>query len=287
MTPDISEFSYGFALTHELLAQIGPLRAAPIFPSLIEEGRLGGGYDVKLDAPGLPLYLQFKRSDCMTRATARELSQFNLPLALPFYRMKITERHRSAQHEMLLQLDDGINQVFYAAPRFHTITELNQAWNASAVSARSLFTRPQDIGPLDYSSHHVAFDETQRFLCSKPKELRAFNQEQLQTLLKERLQSDTRPLRAGPIAEWWQRLGQAVARAHKEGIEVIDAEELQRDVFTSPLTAQLPVTPQLPIIPPASRKALPRDSDDEQLLQKLAESALQIFGAQFFVVQNI
>jgi len=47
MTPDISEFSYGFALTHELIALAGePLRAAPIFPSLIEEGRAGGGYDV-------------------------------------------------------------------------------------------------------------------------------------------------------------------------------------------------------------------------------------------------
>jgi len=71
MTPDISEFSYGFALTHELIALAGePLRAAPIFPSLIEEGRAGGGYDVHLDVPGFPLFLQFKRSDCMVRRSA-------------------------------------------------------------------------------------------------------------------------------------------------------------------------------------------------------------------------
>jgi hypothetical protein len=44
MTPEISEFSYGFALTHELITLAGqPLRAAPIFSSLIEEGRAGGG----------------------------------------------------------------------------------------------------------------------------------------------------------------------------------------------------------------------------------------------------
>jgi len=48
------------------------LSAAPIFPSLIEEGKAGGGYDVKLDWPFAPLYLQFKRSECMTRRSARE-----------------------------------------------------------------------------------------------------------------------------------------------------------------------------------------------------------------------
>src|SRR5262249_10714370 len=129
MTPDLSEFSYGFALTHELVGRIGPLRAAPIFPSLLEEGKAGGGYDVNLNAPGFPLYLQFKRADCMTRSSAREIAQFGLPLNLPYYRMKVTERKRSAQHELLLELDDGNNQVFYASPCFHTVPELNDAWN--------------------------------------------------------------------------------------------------------------------------------------------------------------
>ena len=77
MTPEISEFSYGFALTNELVGW-APLAAAPIFPSLLEEGKAGGGYDVHLDAPGTPLYLQFKRSDCMKRKSAKEISQHKL-----------------------------------------------------------------------------------------------------------------------------------------------------------------------------------------------------------------
>ena len=133
MTPDISEFSYGFALTQELIKIADPLRAAPIFPSLIEEGRAGGGYDVNLDIPGFPLFIQFKRSDCMKRRSAREAAPpFNLNP--PFYRMKITERSRSAQHEMLLDLDDGTNEVFYAAPLFHTVEELNAAYGSVTVS---------------------------------------------------------------------------------------------------------------------------------------------------------
>ena len=55
MTPEISEFSYGFALTNEIVAWV-PLKIARVFPSLIEEGKKGG-YDLMLDMPGVPLYL--------------------------------------------------------------------------------------------------------------------------------------------------------------------------------------------------------------------------------------
>ena len=66
MKPQISEFSYGYALTDELIHWHGTnLTAAPIFPSLYQEGQVGGGYDLMLQRPGLPLFLQFKLADCM------------------------------------------------------------------------------------------------------------------------------------------------------------------------------------------------------------------------------
>jgi hypothetical protein len=76
MTPTVSEFSYGFALTNELIGLAGePIRIAPLFPSLVEEGRTGDGYDVNPEVPGFPLFLQFERSDCMVRSTTRELME--------------------------------------------------------------------------------------------------------------------------------------------------------------------------------------------------------------------
>ncbi len=67
MKPDISEFSYAYALVEDLIVwQKTSLTAAPIFPSLIKEGRSGGGYDVRLDRPSIPLFLQFRLSDYMT-----------------------------------------------------------------------------------------------------------------------------------------------------------------------------------------------------------------------------
>lgn len=142
MVPEISEFSYGFALTNEIVAW-APLKIAPLFPSLIEEGRKGGGYYVMLDMPGVPLYLQFKRAYRMTRSTVKEVKKYKKRLKIPFHRFYITDSGTSNQHTMLLELDDGKNNVFYAAPRFDRIVEINDAWTAKEVTERSIFVRPQ------------------------------------------------------------------------------------------------------------------------------------------------
>ena len=254
MTPDISEFSYGFALTHELIALAGvPLRAAPIFPSLIEEGKAGGGYDVNLDIPGFPLFLQFKRSDCMVSRNAKEIQQgYNFDL--PFYRLKITERWRSAQHDMLLDLDSGTNEVFYAAPRFHTIKDLNDAYLASAVSHRSFYIRPRDIGQLDNDSHHVAFDETTFRLFSEPREVEGIRGETFLAILQRRRIADDRPLRGGPLDD---------VLSHVE--RLLRDRDLPTDIADGG-----------------------RPGKDEELrkLRRLADFSLRYFGTQLFIVQD-
>jgi hypothetical protein len=147
MKPDISEFSYGYALTDELIHWHGTsLTAAPVFPSLYQEGQTGGGYDVMLQRPGLPLFLQFKLSDCMIRSSAQEVQDglFNVP----YYRMHIRPARHSEQHEMLLDLESRGNEVYYLAPAFHTPEELNDSYLTHQVRARSLWLRPSIIGPL-------------------------------------------------------------------------------------------------------------------------------------------
>ena len=60
---------------------------------------------MRLDAPGVPLFLQFKRSECMRTRGAKEISKHKLSLNSPFYRFRVTERRRSLQHELLLELE--------------------------------------------------------------------------------------------------------------------------------------------------------------------------------------
>jgi len=196
MLPEISEFSYGFALTNELVGW-AELSAAPVFPSLIEEGKAGGGYDVKLDRPGAPLYLQFKRSEYMSRRSAKEFQKVQDQggmLAVPFYRFAITEAAKSDQHELLLALDNSSNHVFYVAPRFHRVSEINDAWSASAVASRSVFVSPTEIGSLDEERHAVAFDPSGSWICSDPRPLHTLNSRDVLEKLRSSLREDDRPL---------------------------------------------------------------------------------------------
>jgi hypothetical protein len=281
MIPEISEFSYGFALTNEIVGWTA-LKAAPVFPSLIEEGKKGGGYDVKLDMPGIPLYLQFKRADGMLRNTARELSQHGLPLALPFYRFPITQAKKSQQHELLLELDDGTNEVYYAAPRFHELDEINQAWSKQTVAAKSIFVRPRDIGSLDAEAHHVSFDRHRAFLCSNPREVEYSSVVQLVGRLAERLAEDKRPLR-----EKLQELNSSLDHAWQRGKDQLlgIASDYSLSVPRSPVA-----TPENESELAASNIAIRQPApigEDYRPLRQLADNAAKLFNSQLVVVQPL
>jgi hypothetical protein len=168
MLPDISEFSYGYAITDELIHWHGTgLTAAPVFPSSFQEGQKGGGWDVKLDRPGIPLFLQFKLSHFMTRRSAQECQ--NGLFQPPFYRMPVRPLKHSNQHQMLLDLESSGNEVYYSAPAFYKPEELNDAYLTHNVKNRSIWVRPSWIGALpDMDDHHIAFQfNGSKYFCSK------------------------------------------------------------------------------------------------------------------------
>jgi hypothetical protein len=282
MIPQISEFSYGFALTNEIAAW-APLKIAPIFPSLIEEGKKGGGYDVKLDMPGVPLYLQFKRGYRMTRRTAKEVKQYKKRLKIPFHRFYITDSGTSDQHTMLLALDDGKSDVYYAAPRFDRIAEINVAWAAKEVAERSIFVRPQDIGELDDEMHHVAYDADRTFLCSEPEQIKAISAAQLVEKLLGRLQEDSRPLRDTVSAlsvnadEAAKRAETRIRQRWAEKAGMIGLPQAV-DFFGSSPSALSP-PPRVPLREPAPL------SEPNRKLRELADKAYKTFDVQLVIVQ--
>jgi hypothetical protein len=152
-----SEFSYGYCLTEDLIVGQGtPITAAPVFPSLIQEGQVGMGYDVAFARPGIPLFLQFKLVHQMVRGTANEVKKGHFQE--PFYRMHLRSKKISDQHESLLSLEQAGNEVFYVAPSFHTTADLNTNYAQRRVWNRSFRIMPSSIGPLpDEKAHHVTF----------------------------------------------------------------------------------------------------------------------------------
>jgi hypothetical protein len=166
-----SEFSYGFALTYEIAEAFHDVLPVPRFPSQLEEGQEGGGFDVNIDVPGMPLFLQFKVSERMERASAKEWERFGQQ----YYRFKLHARRHSDQHQMLLDLEAQGNLVYYAAPTFHRAENLNEAFRDRAVFNRTVFVRPMDLGPLpDDNEHCVAFLPGAHTgqMCSEPRTIR-------------------------------------------------------------------------------------------------------------------
>ena len=177
MLPDISEFSYGFALTSELLGTAGLKSvAAPIFPSLKDEGELG--YDVKIQLVGSPIFVQFKLCSCMVRSSSKTSGH----LAVSHYRMHLRPRKHSKQHDLLMRLEAKGNEVYYAAPEFHLPEELNEAYMNKVVRYRTAFFRPLAIGTLpDEHEHFVGFEKglTFGYLFSEPIKIQRENPEYL------------------------------------------------------------------------------------------------------------
>jgi len=152
-----SEFTYGFALTNELV-NVGnpPILSAPIFPSLIAEGR-AGGYDVMLDRPGKPIFIQFKLSRLIRGRRAMEFQRREF--WTPFYRMAFRARARSWQHELLVDLESqNGGGVFYIAPAFHLLSQLNAHYERRQIVMNSRRVRPSEANiPDDQREHWLSF----------------------------------------------------------------------------------------------------------------------------------
>jgi len=150
---NFSEFSYGYALTEKLISWAGTaLVAAPIFPSLIEEGQTGG-YDLNLTFPGIVLFLQFKLSRLMGKRASEYRKRI---LDVPFYRVEL-RTGVSRQHELLLKLEKSYKWVYYVAPTFHEVADLNDAYLKGQILDRSILVAPSAIGPLpDAKPHHLS-----------------------------------------------------------------------------------------------------------------------------------
>jgi len=289
MTPEISEFSYGFALTNEIVGWT-PLKIAPIFPSLIEEGKTGGGYDVKLDIPGIPLYLQFKRADCMVRKNATEfIKNPTIALSKPFYRFKITESGKSNQHRLLLELSKNPGaSVFYAAPRFHKLVEINQAWDTNEVASRSIFISPTAIGTLNAESHHVAYDNQNAFLFSEPKNIQFLTSYDLLSFMQRQLDTEIKPLK-DTIPTMISNLDNAIHRvetgilneqkrlSHGERLLIPTAAIESADTIESLSSIAKPIS---------TRQSRPL-SGSEQQLRQLSDKAAKRFNTQLIIIQKV
>lgn len=207
-----TEFSFGYAFTENLIRSASAATGgAPYFPNLILEGRFG--YDVRIDFPGVPLYLQYKLPHLMVKDTAGEISRHSLRgIATPFFRMHLMKRSVSRQHQLLVDLEhQHPHSVYYATPELRTNDSFNSAYTSASVHLRSALFSPNDIGLLpDNDPHVVAYrdDLPYAWFCSHPREIRVFRfqdvADRLQTAFEERRYRTVREMARPSLEELMQ-----------------------------------------------------------------------------------
>ena len=163
MTPDFSEFSYGFAFTHEYVNRNPGLSAAPDLPSQIKEAETG--YDLKLGYQGHPKYFQFKLSAYLNRRNAIHWHDH----LRPHYRVRLRTRPRpnrpggTDQHSQLKRLAETVDDVFYVAPRFHSKGEFDRFFLRGTVTHNSLWAPLKNLlWVSDNKVHYMTFTRDQK-----------------------------------------------------------------------------------------------------------------------------
>lgn len=312
MRAEFSEFTFGFSVVQELTTALG-CTAVPVFPSLIEEGQSGGGYDVKMNLGAVPFYVQFKLSEHLKTNNAKEAKVASSPLIAPFRRFPITSSITSKQHEMLVALNAKHDHVYYCAPDYVTNAALNALWQAGASANRSVYVKPADIGPItDGEKHTVCFDHTSLakdtcYFFSSPQKLATHPLTSLRASVQSALTGSTRPLR-DLLPEWLSGFDEARDEAdafHGKRVEAIyklqekrrsarEADRLSDDfnvayrriedgLFASEFIDDVEN------LPPAFRTPRARESEpdpDRDNLMTLAQRAASEFGVQTFILQR-
>jgi hypothetical protein len=171
MKRKVSEFSYGFVLTHELTSVFGYLPTESLKTSTLKKRKKVEIEEESKNIPrGYPLFLQFKASEFMKRRNAGESKL----VGLPYFRFALHRKTQSNQHQLLIELENRGNAVFYATPKIHEAVNLNSAFFDHQVVGLSLFVRPGEIGELpDNQSHRIVFSNRMDdvYFCSKPRKL--------------------------------------------------------------------------------------------------------------------
>jgi hypothetical protein len=171
MKRKVSEFSYGFVLTHELVNAYGYLPTDSPRTSRQKKRKKTESEDEASNTPrGYPLFLQFKASEYMKRRNAGESKL----VGLPYFRFALHRKTQSNQHQLLIELEKQGSVVFYATPKIHEAVNLNSAFFDHQVVGLSLFISPGEIGELpDNQSHRIVFSNRADdvYFCSKQRRL--------------------------------------------------------------------------------------------------------------------
>ncbi|MCJ7733727.1 MAG: hypothetical protein MUP11_04170 [Anaerolineales bacterium] len=148
MKPEITDISYSTALTFELVNQYDFLTlGAPTLPSLRKEAI----FRTDMNTRSVLLFIQYKLSERLIGNAA----SLNDDWGIPYFRFLLHPKNRNKRHELLQNLEDMNNLVYYVAPEFHTKHSLYESLMQKALLSNSIFWSPKAIGSLSQAERNT------------------------------------------------------------------------------------------------------------------------------------
>ncbi|HEX7415353.1 MAG TPA: hypothetical protein VF411_15015 [Bacteroidia bacterium] len=144
---EFSETQFSFCFTFEYIKQFLPFVPLPIFPNTVEEGRVGGGYDVQINGN---IYFQFKIPvyyDLVSNFWRRDWDVFEHE----YYKIKLETDEE--QFKLLKDLQSPTSEVYYATPEFHTTSDIGNFYSTDSIVPHSALF-PIDSFPAYRSGYH-------------------------------------------------------------------------------------------------------------------------------------
>lgn len=159
MQCEFSEFSYGYAAVREAESELAGMykqSGAPTLPSLVEEATVG--YDAKVPLVRYALFLQFKRSEYISRGHPDSPTWWHF--GAPHYRFQIDVSGHQHRELRVLETRLGTSfpgDVLYAAPMFYRQSEFDTAYLGGHVLDRTMLVAPSAFDGLT-GVHRFAHD---------------------------------------------------------------------------------------------------------------------------------
>lgn len=148
MKCEFTETQFSFLFTFEILRRYPERLKMPWFPNTIQEGREGGGFDVRIDIEN------------NFTITGSLFFQFKIPTYLKKdKKYKIVVDTKGRQFHLLKKLRDKgpANLIYYAAPKFHTCERLESFYTNNTVEMNSALFYISDF-PTDSAYHQLKYE---------------------------------------------------------------------------------------------------------------------------------
>jgi len=148
-----SETQFSFCYTFEFVRQFLPFVPLPIFPNTVDEGRIGGGYDVQISGN---IYFQFKIPTYHDLVSNFFRLHWNV-FSDEYYKIKLDTDGEQFRLLKDLRRQSSLNEVYYATPEFWYTTTLSSYYSGDRILANSALFSLDNLPAYGSGHHHLIY----------------------------------------------------------------------------------------------------------------------------------